>query len=174
MKFKNISKKNFWRGNSKYFDTYWNLSLRWSVNVFRCFESWWKSNQQDIKCLIDNKEGEHTQRDRVAVALYIKKILLRYLADFFSEPFFKKCLICSARLSPCGGGGKFLWEAQRLFWFSDVFQSCDPHSLYGFSIDFQFKMWWISCRFVKKPLRKWVISKFQDQKFSSKTPLGNW
>ena len=112
----------FWRGNSKYYDTYWNLSLRWSVNVFRFFESWWKSNQEDIKCLIENKEGEHTQRDRAAVALYIRKILLRYLADFFRNPFSKSVSFAARVCPPLGAGENFFGKPRDFFDFRTFFK----------------------------------------------------
>ena len=129
--------------------------------------------QKDIKCVIENKEETtHTTRPRSGRVVY-KKLLLRYLTDFFSEPFFKKCLFWRARLSPFGGGGKIFWEARRLTSFSDVFKIVDPLSLYWFGINFLFKIWSIPRCFLEKPLRKFSFWKNHDKEFSSKNPLGN-
>ena len=120
------------------------------------------------------KNTNRIQREHEVLALYIKFYCLGTWQIFFRNPFSKSVSFFARVGPPLGAGEKFFWEARGLSSFSDDFKSLDPHLLYGFSSNFQFKMCWISCRFLKKKnLRTWIVSKFQDQKFSSKNPLGN-
>ena len=168
----------FWRGNSKSYDTYWHLSLRWSVNVFRFFESWWKSTQKDIKCLIENKEGQYTQRDREAVALYISKYCLGVWQIFFGTILKKVSFLARAFVPPWGRGEIFLGKPGDFLHFRTFFKvvihirytdfqlifisKCDE-----FCVVFQKPPWEMGSFkiskpnvFFEKPLGKWVISKF--------------
>ena len=97
--------------------------------------------QKDIKCLIGNKEGTtHTIRPRSGRIVYKNYCLGTWQIFFWNH--FEKSVSFGARVCPpLGAGGNFWWEARRLSSFSDVFQGCDPHSLFGFSIGFHFKMW---------------------------------